>query len=318
MTVSEAGQEGLAAPPSSLVLGGQRPWQIAGGRTLDTSRPLVMGVLNITPDSFSDGGELCGDPGIALNRAERMVEAGAALLDVGGESTRPGASRVSDAEEVDRILPVIEVLSGSLPVPISVDTCKAGVAREAIAAGAAIVNDVSGLRHDATLAAAVAEAGAGLVLMHMRGEPATMMELAFYQDLVAEVKAELMGSVATARSAGIADAAIVLDPGLGFAKTAEHNLVLLRRLGALGELCFPLLVGPSRKSFLGRILNVPPAERGVGTAAACIAAYLEGARLFRVHDVEPVVQGLLVAEAVAREHLPEDVAPDGADHGGRR
>ena len=280
-------------------------WRLAGGRALDTSRPLVMGILNVTPDSFSDGGELAGGPARALERGRAMVEAGAALLDVGGESTRPGAAPVSEAEERARVIPVIEALARELDVPVSVDTRKAGVARAALAAGARVVNDVSGLNHDPALADVVAEGGVGLVLMHMRGEPADMMGHARYHDVVAEVRDELGASVARARAAGVPDTAIVVDPGLGFAKTAEHNLIVIRRLAELEALGQPILVGPSRKSFLGRILDVPPAERVIGTAAACVAAYLAGARIFRVHDVAPVAQALKVAEAIVREAVPE-------------
>ena len=264
-----------------------------------------MGILNVTPDSFSDGGELAGGPARALERGCAMVEAGAALLDVGGESTRPGAAPVSEAEERARVIPVIEALARELDVPVSVDTRKAGVARAALAAGARVVNDVSGLNHDPALADVVAEGGAGLVLMHMRGEPADMMGHARYHDVVAEVRDELSASVARARAAGVPDSAIVVDPGLGFAKTAEHNLIVIRRLAELEALGQPILVGPSRKSFLGRILDVPPAERVIGTAAACVAAYLAGARIFRVHDVAPVAQALKVAEAIVREAVPE-------------
>jgi len=280
-------------------------WRLAGGRVLDTSRPLVMGILNVTPDSFSDGGELAGGPAHALERGRAMVDAGAALLDVGGESTRPGAAPVSEAEERARVIPVIEALTRELDVPVSVDTRKAGVTRAALAAGARVVNDVSGLNHDPTLADVVAEGGAGLVLMHMRGEPADMMGHARYHDVVAEVRDELSASVARARAAGVPDSAIVVDPGLGFAKTAEHNLIVIRRLAELEALGQPILVGPSRKSFLGRILDVPPAERVIGTVAACVAAYLAGARIFRVHDVAPVAQALQVAEAIVREAMPK-------------
>ena len=264
-----------------------------------------MGVLNVTPDSFSDGGELADDPSRALKRARAMVKAGAVLLDVGGESTRPGADPVPEAEEIRRVLPVIDALTRELPVAVSVDTRKAEVARAALAAGAAIVNDVSGLSHDSAMGAVVAEWKAGLVLMHMRGEPATMMEYARYDDVATDVKNELRVAVDTARGAGVPHEAIVVDPGIGFAKTAEHNLVLLDRLGVLSELGRPVLVGPSRKSFLGRILGVPPAQRVVGTVAACVTAYLSGASIFRVHDVGPAVEALRVAEAISREALPE-------------
>jgi dihydropteroate synthase len=271
-----------------------------------------MGILNVTPDSFSDGGEIHGDPGRALARARAMVDAGAALLDVGGESTRPGAARVSVDEELARVLPVIEALVRELPVPVSVDTRKAAVARAALAAGAAIVNDVSGLAHDPGMAAAVAEGEAGLVLMHMRGEPADMMERAVYGDVVREVARELGAAVAAARAAGIAGDAIVIDPGIGFAKTAEHSLTVLKRLAELSALGHPILVGPSRKSFLGKVLDAPLAERVAGTVAACVVAYGAGARLFRVHDVAPVVQALRVAEAIALAALPPAAAAPAA------
>lgn len=280
-------------------------WRLAGGTSLDTSRPLVMGILNVTPDSFSDGGELADDPSLALDRARAMVEAGAALLDVGGESTRPGADPVPEAEEIRRVLPVVEALVRELSVPVSVDTRKAAVAHAALAAGAVIVNDVSGLTHDPAVGEVVAEGRAGLVLMHMRGEPATMMEHAHYNDVAADVQNELRVAVESARRAGVAHDAIVVDPGIGFAKTAEQSLVLLHRLEVLTELGRPVLVGPSRKSFLGHILNVPPAERVVGTAAACVAAYFAGASIFRVHDVGAAVEALRVAEAIAGEVLPE-------------
>ena len=263
-----------------------------------------MGILNVTPDSFSDGSELAGNPDRVRERALAMARAGAALVDVGGESTRPGAAEVPEAEELDRVLPVLQALVPHLPIPISIDTRKAGVAEAALAAGAGIVNDVSGLRHDPAMAGVVAGTGAGLVLMHMRGDPASMRERAVYHDVVAEVRSELAESVAAARAAGVDDAALVLDPGLGFAKTPEHNLTLLRHLDRLIELGFPLLVGPSRKSFLARILTLPdPHPRAAleaGTVAACVAAYLQGARVFRVHDVGPVAQALSVAEAIAR------------------
>jgi dihydropteroate synthase len=284
------------------------PWRLAGGKILDPSRALVMGILNVTPDSFSDGGELIGSLDRALARARAMVEAGAALLDVGGESTRPGAASVSEAEEIDRVVPVVESIARVLDVPVSVDTRKASVARAALDAGATIVNDVSGLAHDPALAGLVAERGAGLVLMHMRGQPADMMEHASYGDVVAEVRDELGAALGRARAAGIDDDAVVIDPGLGFAKTAEHNLSLIHRLDVLAALGRPVLVGPSRKSFLGRILDVPPAERVTGTVAACVAAYLLGARIFRVHDVAPAVAGLRVAEAIACEAVLERAA----------
>jgi dihydropteroate synthase len=271
-------------------------WRI-GGRDLDLTAPRVMGVLNLTPDSFSDGGAL---PSLeaALSRARRMVDEGADILDVGGESTRPGASPVPSNEEIRRILPFIEGARTSLEVPISVDTRKASVAREALKAGACIVNDVSGLNHDPGMARAVAEGGGSLVLSHMRGTPATMKELAVYRNVVQEVGEELRRSLDLARAEGVQEERIVLDPGIGFAKTAAQSLGLLGALGELMSLGRPLLVGPSRKSFIGEVTGAPPGERLPGTLAACVVSFLQGVRIFRVHDVAPLVQALAVARAI--------------------
>jgi dihydropteroate synthase len=271
-------------------------WSIAG-ETISLAQPRVMGILNVTPDSFSDGGEL---PSVAdvLRRAERMIEEGAALLDVGGESTRPGASQVDVGEEIRRVVPAVESLVREFGVPISIDTRKADVARGALEAGARIVNDVSALAFDPRMGSVVAEASAGVVLMHMRGTPADMRERAVYADLTGEVRAELAEAVDRARAAGVRPAAIALDPGFGFAKDATQSLRLLGELPKLATLGFPMLVGPSRKSFLGEVLALPPKERAVGTATACVLAYLGGARIFRVHDVAPVVQALAVAAAL--------------------
>lgn len=278
--------------------GGEAPlWQVRGV-ALSLARPVVMGVVNLTPDSFSDGGRY-RDVAHALDQAEAMVRAGAGIIDVGGESTRPGAETVSAGEEADRILPFMEEGARRLGVPLSVDTRKADVARQALDAGAAIVNDVSALAFDPAMATTVAGAGAGLVLMHMRGGPADMAARAAYEDVGAAVAAELAEAVERARSGGIPDDAVVLDPGLGFAKEADHNLALLADLGPLRALGFPLLVGPSRKRFIGAVTGAPPEGRLAGTLAACVLAYLEGARIFRVHDVEPAVQALAVAEAIA-------------------
>jgi len=273
-------------------------WAIRG-RSLSLERPLVMGVLNVTPDSFSDGG-LHGAPARALDRAVEMVEEGADLLDLGGESTRPGAAPVHPEAEAERVLPVLRLLKARLAVPVSVDTRRAEVARAALAEGAEVVNDVSALA-DPAMGEVVAEAGAGVVLMHMRGTPQTMQHDPRYGDVAGEVAEELDAALARARAAGIPDERIVLDPGIGFAKTAGHNLELIARLGELSRLRRPLLLGPSRKSFIGTVLGGIPAEaRGPGTAAACVVGLLNGARIFRVHDVRMVRQALDVAEAIRR------------------
>ena len=262
-----------------------------------------MGILNLTPDSFSDGGEL---PTLesAVARGIRMVEAGAGILDLGGESTRPGAREVPVEEEAARVLPVLEALVREVAVPLSVDTRKAEVARRALDAGAAIVNDVSALTHDPEMAGVVAERRAGLVLMHMRGTPADMGERAVYRDLVEEVGGELEASVARAREAGVPDAALVLDPGIGVAKTPAQSFRLIRELERLGELGFPLMVGASRKSFLGALLQVPPRRRVTAGAVVAALAWERGARVFRTHDVEATVHALRTARAVAGEEVP--------------
>lgn len=289
-------------------------WKTGDG-VLSLDEPVVMGILNLTPDSFSDGGEL-EELSTALARAESMVEAGAGILDVGGESTRPGAAEIPAEEEKRRILPFLREVAGRLPVPISVDTRKAEVARAALEAGAAVVNDVSGLAHDPELAGVVGRSRAGLVLMHMRGTPATMTGLARYDDLLGEIEAELREAVARAEAAGVERERIVVDPGIGFAKTPAQNLELLDRLHGLASLGLPLLVGPSRKSFIGALVDVPAAERVAGTVAACVMAYERGARVFRVHDVEPVVQGLRVAHAIRSAGAGE--APPGEPGTGPR
>ena len=262
-------------------------------------RPLLMGIVNCTPDSFYPGSRRQGAD--AVEEGLRMVEEGADILDVGGESTRPGSAPVDSAEEIERVLPVIEALAGKVEVPISVDTRHAAVARVAIEAGAGLVNDVSGLRHDPELAAVVAEADVPLVLMHARGKPDNMVVHANYQDVVAEVARELREAMARARSAGVSDDAIVLDPGIGFAKRAEHSLTILRHTAALRSLGRPLLVGPSRKSFVGVVLDLPTEERLEGTAAAAAAAVLYGAHILRVHDVGVMRRVVAVAAAIRSE-----------------
>ncbi len=295
-SATAAGSGAEVAPAPRFFVPHPATWRLRSG-SLDLGRFRVMGILNTTPDSFSDGGELVTVEA-AVDRAATMVADGADLLDVGGESTRPGAEPLSVEEELSRVVPVVAALAARFDVPLSVDTRSAVVARACVGAGASVVNDVSGLVHDPGMAAAVADTGAGVVLMHMRGDPATMGALARYGDVVADVRRELGGALDRARAAGVPDEAVVVDPGLGFAKTAAHNWEILGRLDELLALGRPLLVGPSRKRFLGQLLGVPPRERATGTAAACMMAYLLGSRIFRVHDVRPVVEALSVAEAV--------------------
>ncbi|HEX6039101.1 dihydropteroate synthase [Longimicrobium sp.] len=274
-------------------------WRI-GGRVLALDRPLVMGILNVTPDSFSDGGRFHALDA-AVRRARQMADEGADLLDLGGESTRPGATPVSADEEAARVVPVLRALRDALDLPLSVDTRKADVARAALDAGAHVVNDVSGLA-DPAMAGVVASTDAGLVLMHMRGTPDTMQSLTDYGDVVDDVAAELQPSLARADAAGIARDRVVLDPGIGFAKTGAQNLELIAGLGRLrARLGRPVLLGASRKAFIGALLGgIPAAERDAGTVGACVAGLARGARIFRVHDVRGARQALDVAWAVLR------------------
>ena len=256
-----------------------------------------MGILNVTPDSFSDGGAYASPEAVA-SRAQEMVLEGADLLDVGGESTRPGAAPVSAEEEIARVLPVIRLLAARLSTPISIDTRKPDVARAALDAGAEVVNDISALA-EPEMARVVAEAGAGVVLMHMRGTPETMQLNPTYYDVVREVAEELGGAIERAERAGVAADRMAIDPGIGFGKTAEHNLRLLARLSELAAMGRPLLLGVSRKAFIGSLLGgAAPADRATGTAAACVAGLFQGARIFRVHDVRVVREALTVAEAI--------------------
>ena len=268
-----------------------------GPRVFAPPGPFVMGVLNVTPDSFSDGGRFL-DPAAAAERAFRLAEDGADLVDVGGESARPGAPAVTAEEERRRILPVLERLAArGFAVPLSVDTAKAEVARAALGAGASLVNDVTGLS-DPAMAAVVARAGVPVVLMHMRGTPADMQSRAVYRDVAAEVKAELGAALARAVAGGVPAERAILDPGIGFAKNAGHSLRLLSRLGDLAGLGRPLLVGPSRKSFIGHVTGAPVEERLPGTLAAVAAAVLGGAAFLRVHDVAAARQAARVAGAI--------------------
>ena len=266
------------------------------GKTLDLSRPAVMGVLNVTPDSFSDGGQYL-QMNAALRRAEIMVAQGAALVDVGGESTRPGAAPVSVQEELDRVLPVVERLARELPVPISVDTSKPELMRELARAGAGLINDVRALQMPGALAAAAAS-GLPVCLMHLRGEPITMQRGPVYVDVVAEVRDYLAARVGACESAGIACERILVDPGFGFGKTLAHNLHLLRHLDRFTDLAAGVLVGISRKSMIGALLDVPVGERLAGSLAAAAIAVWRGARVVRAHDVWETVQALRVCAAV--------------------
>ena len=259
-------------------------------------RPSVMGIVNVTPDSFSDGG-VNFRPEDAIASARQMLDEGAAIVDVGGESTRPGAEPVSAAEELGRVEPVLEQLTG---LPVSIDTAKAPVARRALELGVELVNDVTALRGDSDLAGTVADAGAYLCLTHMQGEPRTMQAAPRYDDVVSDVKAFLEERLRVAVEAGIAEERICLDPGIGFGKTVEHNFELIRRLDELAELGRPLVVGFSRKSSLGRILGDPEATTGPLSASLALAvtAYERGATMLRVHDVKEHVEALTAAQAV--------------------
>jgi len=263
-------------------------------------RVLIMGILNVTPDSFSDGGRFLS-PDAAVERALAMEKEGADIIDVGGESSRPGAEPVPVEEELRRVLPVLERLRGKLRIPISIDTTKAEVAEAALRAGASIVNDISALRFDPAMAPLVAKFGAGLVLMHMLGTPKTMQQAPHYEDVVTEVRDFLAERAQYAQSQGIPREAIAVDPGIGFGKTVEHNLELLRRLPELVELGFPVLVGPSRKSFIGAILGLGVEERLEGTLAACAVAVVRGADILRVHDVKEVRRAADLALHLRRE-----------------
>jgi dihydropteroate synthase len=264
-------------------------------------RTLVMGVLNVTPDSFSDGGQFA-EVEEAVSRGLALFEAGADIVDVGGESTRPGgAARVDAAEECRRVVPVVRGLRERGAGPISVDTTKAAVARAALDAGADLVNDVSGFRFDPGLAPLVAERGVPAVVMHLRGDFDAMHRKPHYRDLMAEVVEELEEALRRGESAGVRRERMIVDPGIGFAKDAGHSLEALRRLAELQRLDRPLLVGPSRKSFIGHVLGgAPPSERLFGTAAAVAAAVLAGAHVVRVHDVREMVQVVRVCDAIRR------------------
>jgi dihydropteroate synthase len=277
----------LKLPSRTLVLG---------------ERTLVMGVLNVTPDSFSDGGKFL-DPRLAVEHALEMERAGADLIDVGGESTRPGSTGTPAETEVARILPVLEGLRGVLKIPISIDTRKSEVAEAAVSAGAQMINDVSGLRSDPRIAEVAQRTGVPLILMHMRGEPRTMQKGPFAREVMKDVMQGLQASIATARKGGVRKSQIIIDPGIGFGKSFEQNYELLRRLRELAKLGCPLLVGTSRKGFLGATLaregeSAPAEERLWATAATVTASILGGAHIVRVHDVAEMAQVARVADCL--------------------
>src|SRR5262245_17478513 len=277
-----------------------REWKLARCSLPYGDRTLVMGILNVTPDSFSDGGQFLA-PARAVEHGLQMIEEGADLIDVGGESTRPGSEFVSEEEELQRVIPVIEELRARASVPLSIDTTKAGVVRAALKAGVEIVNDVSGLRFEPAIAGEVARAKAGLVLMHSRGTPKTMQKLAPVPDIITEVIVGLRHSVATAEAHGVSAESIAVDPGIGFGKTRNQNLELIAKLDQLGRAFpnFPLMIGPSRKSFIGKLLGGAPADQRLhGTIASVVAAVINGAHLVRVHDVKAVVEALKVTNAI--------------------
>ena len=271
---------------------------------LNPGTTLVMGVLNVTPDSFSDGG-LFNDVDTAVEHGRRLIREGADILDIGGQSTRPGASPITTREELDRVFPVVERLLKETATPLSIDTFSPRVAEECLALGAAILNDVSGLQ-DPEMQRTAARHEVPVVLMHMRGTPQTMQQDIVYEDVVDDLKGFFEKRIAQAERAGVHE--IMIDPGIGFGKTAEHNLEILRRLGEFKTLGRPLLVGPSRKSFIGSITGQPVDDRVDGTIAACVISAMRGADVVRVHDVGRVKQALKVADAVRGAAVPAAAA----------
>ena len=279
-----------------------REWKLARRSLLYGERTLVMGVLNVTPDSFSDGGQFFSHDD-AVAQGLRMAEEGADIVDVGGESTRPGSEFISEEEELRRVIPVIERLANRISVPISIDTTKRTVARVALQAGAEIVNDISGLRFEPLIADEASKSEAGLVLMHSRGTPKDMQQLPPVENILAEVTSGLRQSITIAEQHGVRRSSIAIDPGIGFGKTVQQNLELIANLDQLIH-AFPdqpLMIGTSRKSFLGKLLNDAPAgERLYGTIATVIASILKGAHIVRIHDVKATVEAVRVADAVFR------------------
>ncbi|MEB6337128.1 dihydropteroate synthase [Serratia rhizosphaerae] len=261
----------------------------------DLSHPRVMGILNVTPDSFSDGGRH-NSLNDALLHAHALISAGATMIDVGGESTRPGAAAVSEEAEIERVVPVVEAIARRFEVFISVDTSKPGVIRESANAGAHLINDVRSLQEPGALEAA-ADSGLPVCLMHMQGEPRTMQQAPHYDDLMGEVNAFFQQHIARCTAAGIAKQKLLLDPGFGFGKNLAHNYQLLARLSEFHHFGLPLLVGMSRKSMIGQLLNVPPEQRTIGSVACAVIAAMQGAQIVRVHDVKETVEAMRVVEA---------------------
>lgn len=260
-------------------------------------RTVVVGVLNITPDSFSDGGQNY-QPDIAIARAFEMEKDGADIIEIGGESTRPGSARLSVDEELSRVLPVLRGLVGKLSVPIAIDTYKSAVANAAVDLGAGIINDVSALRFDPSIADIAAREGAALILMHMRGEPATMQAMQPSPDIFAEIETDLSAAISVAESRDVKRGQIIIDPGIGFGKTPEQNLAIINHLDRLESFGLPLMIGTSRKAFIGRLTGRPEGDRVYGTAASVAAAILRGAHFVRVHDVKQIVDVARVADAI--------------------
>jgi dihydropteroate synthase len=288
----EAARAAFAAPP-------QRVLRCRGREITLGEKTLVMGIVNVTPDSFSGDG-LGSDVEAAIAQGKRMVEEGADLLDIGGESTRPGSEPVSEEDELRRVLPVIEGLARQAEVPISIDTYKSSVARAGVTAGASIVNDISGLHHDPQMAKIAAEAGAAVIIMHIQGTPRDMQKDPKYADVIGEISDYLAEGIATAEAAGVTREQIVVDPGIGFGKTLEHNLEILRRLREFRALGCAVMVGTSRKSMIGRILDLPADQRVEGTAATVALAIAAGVDIVRVHDVKEMLRVARVADAIVR------------------
>lgn len=261
------------------------------------SQVLIMGILNVTPDSFSDGGRFL-DPALAVDQAQRMVAEGADIIDIGGESTRPGSFYVGEEEEIKRILPIVEALGKCMDSPLSIDTRKAAVAQMALDCGVSIVNDVSAMQDDSRMARVVRESGAAVVLMHRQGHSGTMQKNPHYTDVVSEVKDFLSTSIAMARSVGIPTDRIIIDPGIGFGKTTTHNLTILANLGKFLQLEQPLMVGLSRKGFIGDLTGKPVAEREMGNAAAMAIAVWQGVHILRVHNVAAMKDAIQVAQGL--------------------